>query len=124
MLRAARRRQTVARDLPRPLVPVDVHDHELLTVGADPDPLADQRVRNRVDRVPHRDGRLAVDLAGLPEAQRVRQAWQPVQMLVLLREQHHRRLTRRAMRPRIDVSHELLARLLELGQLPYCSRRL
>lgn len=30
------------------------HDHELLTLHADPDPLADQLVGNRVDRIPHR----------------------------------------------------------------------
>ena len=79
-------------DLPRPLQFIDVHRHELLTVGADPDSLADQRVRDRVDRITDPDRRLAVDLAGLPETQRVPQPRQPVQMLVLLLEQEHRRL--------------------------------
>jgi hypothetical protein len=31
---------------------IDVHHYELLAVGADPDALADQRVRDRVDRIP------------------------------------------------------------------------
>jgi hypothetical protein len=34
-------------------------------------------------------------------------------MLMLLAEQHHRRLARRAVRPRVDIGHELLARLLQ-----------
>ena len=62
------------RDLSRPLDLVDVHHHQLLALGADPHPLADQPVRHRVDRIPDRYRRLGVDLAGLPKAQRVRQA--------------------------------------------------
>lgn len=81
--RASRRGQLMARDPPRPPIGVDVHDHELLALGADQDALADQRVRDRLDRIPHADGRLAVDLAGLSETQRVRQPWQPVHVLVL-----------------------------------------
>jgi hypothetical protein len=34
-------------------------------------------------------------------------------MLMLLREQYHRRPTRRAVRPRVDIAHELLAGVLQ-----------
>ena len=60
---AARRGQRVPRDLPRPLRLIDVHDHELLALSANPHPLADQLVRDRVDRITQAHRCLAVDLA-------------------------------------------------------------
>ena len=111
--RPPRRGQLVAGDLPRPLVGIDVHDDQLLGLGADPDPLADQLVRYRVDRITDARRSLGGRPCGSARSTTCAAPRQPVHVLVLLPEQHHRRLAGRAVRPRVDIGHELLARPLQ-----------
>ena len=103
-------------DLTRSLDSVRVHHDQLLAVDACPDPLINQRVRDRVERTAHRDRRLPAHLPGLPEAHGVRHSGEPVKPLVLSRQADQRRLLRRAMHSRVDVRHPLLARGLQLRE--------
>ena len=86
--RAPRRGQPVAGDLPRPLRPGRRARRPAARRRRGPTP-ARRSARAGPSRCapPTLIGRLPVDLAGLPEAQRVRQPRQPVQTLMLLGQQ-------------------------------------
>ena len=105
--RPPRRCQLMAGNLLRPPQLIDVHHDQLLSLGADPESLADQ-----LDAGPSRSHRRPRRLLGdrpfgSPEAQRVRHPRQPVQMLMLLLEQQQRRLAGGAVRTRVDMGDEL-----------------
>src|SRR3954452_12993566 len=105
------------RDLSRPRWSVGVDDHELVSVGADPDTLVDQRARDGVERAADRDRGLPGHLARLAEAQRVRALGQRVQPRALLQQEHCGRLARHAMLARVDALAEGAARVLELREI-------
>jgi len=71
----------MAGDLTRCLDRVRVHHDQLLVVDAQ---TADRPARGSESIACRSRPLIAVDLVGLPEAQRVRQPWQPVQILMLL----------------------------------------
>ena len=79
-------------------------------LSTDPHPLAHQLLRDRVDRVPDRHGRWRSTLRVCPKHSVCGNRGSRCMMLMLLREQVHRRPASRAVRPGVDIGHELLAR--------------
>ena len=102
------------RDLTRAGRPIDMDHDQLLTGAACPHALIDQLVRHGVLRATDTDQRLPVHLPRLPEHMVCGSLGSRCNLSSS--SQPEQRLERGAMRARVDIGHERLARRLELRE--------